>query len=323
MNILSRLEEKAKEVYRRIVFPESEDERVREAAKIIAQKKFAQPVLISDNPGLKIEGVEVINHLNFERRKEFINQYYNLRKEKGITLQEAEEALNFPLYFACMLVRNGYVDGCVAGAANTTASTIQAALRVIGLRDDTKYLSGFFLIGVPDCPYGENGEFLFADCAVIPQPNVEQLAQIAISTADSAQKLCQFQPKVAMLSFSTKGSSKTKYTKLQIDAVELVRKLRPDLIIDGELQLDAAIVPEVAQRKNPQGLIKGDANVLIFPDLNSGNIGYKMAERLARAIAIGPIFQGLKAPVNDLSRGCKIEDIVKVAAITALQGGGD
>jgi phosphate acetyltransferase len=250
---------------------------------------------------------------------EYANGFYELRKNKGVTIEQAEKTVKDPMYFGTMMVKLGHADGLVSGAVHTTGDLLRPGLQVIKTAQGISTVSSFFIMLVPDSTYGSNGMFLFSDCAVNPNPTAEQLAAIAISTAETAKNLCSMEPKVAMLSFSTKGSADHELVEKVRKATDIAKQLRPDLQIDGELQLDAAIVQKVAEQKAPGSSVAGQANVLIFPDLQSGNIGYKLVQRLAKAEAIGPVCQGFAKPINDLSRGCNVEDIVNVVAVTAVQ----
>ncbi len=328
MDILQGFREKAKEAPKRIVFPESKEPRVIKAIEIIKKESIAYPILIgrkeeilsiAKDLNVDLDGIEFYNPEEFENLDEFIQEYYELRKHKGIDMDKAREAMEDPVFFGAMLVRKGYADGSVCGSITTTAKTVQGGLRIIKLQKGIKTLSSTFIMVHPDKKWGYNGVLLYADGAVVPNPDPEALAEIALMTAKTMRDLFKVEPIIAMLSFSTKGSAKHPDVDKVIKATEIAKKRAPDLIIDGELQVDAALIPEICERKAPGSPVKGRANVLIFPDLDAGNIAYKLTQRLAGAQAIGPILQGLAKPANDLSRGCSVDDIVNVTAITVIQ----
>ena len=290
-----------------IILPEKDDARIQGAARIIKKEKITRIMLLGKE--------------DLDRKKiEYFSQvFYDLRKHKGITIDQARETLAHPLYYAAMMVRCGEADGFVAGAAHSTPDVARAAIYCLGVDPRIKTVSSCFMMVVKDCSFGENGVFIFSDCGIVPSPTAEQLSQIAISAAELAKSVFEIIPRVAMLSYSTKGSSRGPLVDKVAEATRLAKQERPDLLIDGELQLDAAIVPEVAKIKDPQGALGGRANVLVFPDLEAGNIGYKLTQRLAKARAIGPLLVGLNKPASDLSRGCSLEDIVDCVALTALR----
>lgn len=329
MSFISELREKAKKNPKRIVLPEGNDKRILEAAEIIKEEKIASEVVvigelenittICDDNSICLDHIELVQPDKSNKLNEYAAKYYEKKKAKGISEEDARNTVLDPLYYGAMMVNTGDADGMVAGAAHSTADTVRSALRCIGTAPNIRVVSSCFIMIVPDCEYGENGILLFADSGVIPNPTVSQLSDIAYATANSYKQLIGGEPRIAMLSFSTKGSAKHKMANKIIEATNEAKSKYPELKIDGELQADAALVPSIAKKKAPNSNIAGNANVLIFPDLNSGNIGYKLVQRLAKAEAFGPLLQGLVKPVNDLSRGCSIEDIVNVVAITELQ----
>lgn len=307
MEIVTRIRQRAKAKLKTIALPEIEDSRVKEAARIVEAEGLARVLLFGR--GL----------LDKKKQKAYAQGYYELRKVKGISQYEASEILNDPLYYAAMMAHNGDCDGFVAGAAHTTPDVARAAIQCLGVDQKINLASSCFLMSVPDCPYGEGGAFIFADCGIVPEPNSRQIASIAVSNAELAERLFGITPRVALLSYSTKGSAKGRVVDKIIEALALAKEQKPGLLIDGELQVDAAIVPEVAEIKYPNSLLGGRANVLIFPSLEAGNIGYKLVQRLAKARAIGPLIVGLNKPCSDLSRGCSVEDIVDCVAVTAIR----
>ena len=320
------LKAKAKADLKTIVLAEGEELRTIQAASIVKAEGYANTVLlgnpdkinkIASEENIDIDGIKIIDpSLGNE---EFAELFAELRKKKGVTIEQARETVKDPLYYGVMMVKTGQVDGMVAGAINSSANVIRPSLQILKTAPDTKIVSAFFIMNVPDCEYGENGTFVFGDSGLNQDPTADELSEIAISSAASFKTLVGTEPKVAMLSYSTYGSAKHDLvTKVQ-EATKLAKEKAPNLALDGELQLDAAIVESVGKQKAPESDVAGSANVLIFPDLNAGNIGYKLVQRLAKAEAYGPILQGIAAPVNDLSRGCTAEDIAGVVAITCVQ----
>lgn len=326
MKFLEKVKALAKEDIQKIVLPESKDVRIQEATEKIMNEGLAQVVLIGNEAELKaaskfdLSKAEFINPAEFNEYDEYVAKLVELRKKKGLTEEQAKELLKNPLYFGCMLVREGYADGMVAGAVSTTADVLRPALQVVSTAEGVSTVSSVFLMEVPDCEYGSNGLFIFGDIALNPNPTAEQLSHIAVSSAKTFKSLVKEEPIVGMLSFSTMGSAKHPDVDKMAEAAKLAKELAPELKIDGEMQLDAAIVPSVGSKKAPNSDVAGKANVLIFPDLDAGNIGYKLVQRLAKADAYGPLTQGLAKPINDLSRGCSADDVVGTVAITALQG---
>ncbi|ENZ01754.1 phosphate acetyltransferase [Clostridium thermobutyricum] len=328
MELMNKIWEAAKADKKKIVLPEGDEERTIVAAQKIVEEGLALPILVgnkdsilkaSKEQGVDLKGVEIIDPETSPKLEAYINQFYELRKNKGMTLEKAEKIVRDPLYFATMMVKQDDADGMVSGAVHTTGDLLRPGLQIIKTAPGVSVVSSFFIMLVPGSKYGEEGMLLFSDCAVNPNPNADQLAAIAIATAETAKNLCKMDPRVAMLSFSTMGSADHELVDKVRTATEKAKELRPDLQIDGELQLDAAIVQKVADQKAPNSKVAGKANVLVFPDLQAGNIGYKLVQRFANAEAIGPVCQGFAKPINDLSRGCSSDDIVNVVALTAVQ----
>lgn len=329
MKIIDKIKNEAKKLNKTIILPESDDIRTLKASEIVIKEGFAKVILIGNvdninklalNNNINLDGVEIIDPETFTDTEKLVEAFYELRKNKGMDLETANKTVreNY-LYFGNMLVKMGYADGLVAGAVNSSANVLRAALQILKTAPNSKIVSSFFLMEVPDCEYGDNGIFIYSDCGMVQNPSSEELAHIAKSSALSFEKLVGNEPIIAMLSHSTFGSSKHADVDKVSEAVEIAKNTYPELIIDGELQFDAAVVPSVASKKARNSNVAGKANVLVFPDLDSGNIAYKITERLAKANAYGPITQGIAKPVNDLSRGCNEEDIAGVVAITCVQ----
>ncbi len=330
MSFIEEIKDRARKDIKTIVLPEAEDIRTLEATRIVLDEKYAKVILIGNKEkvlekakenNIDISGVEIINPVESEKYDEYVELLYNLRKHKGMTEEQAKELVKDPVYYGMLMLKDekSVADGLVSGAVHSTSDTLRPALQILKTKPETKLVSAFFVMVVPNCSYGENGTFIFTDSGLNENPNEEQLSEIAISSSKSFHQLVGKEPKVAMLSYSTKGSAKSELTEKIINATKLVKEKAPDLIVDGELQLDAAIVPEVAKFKAPDSPVKGEANVLVFPNLDAGNIGYKLVQRLGKAEAYGPLCQGIARPVNDLSRGCSSKDIAGVIAITAVQ----
>lgn len=328
MDLMKKIWTAAQSNKKKIVLPEGNEERNIAAAEKINELGLAYPILIGNKNEIlskakeldvNLSGVEIIDPNESDNLDKYIEAFYELRKKKGMTLEKAEKIVKDPLYFATMMVKLDDADGMVSGAVHTTGDLLRPGLQIIKTAPGVSVVSSFFIMEIPGSTYGENGTLLFADCAVNPNPNEDELAAIAIATAETAKNLCNMDPKVAMLSFSTMGSASHEVVDKVRNATQKAKEMRPDLDIDGELQLDAAIVEKVATQKAPNSTVAGKANVLVFPDLQAGNIGYKLVQRFANATAIGPVCQGFAKPINDLSRGCSSDDIVNVVALTAVQ----
>lgn len=328
MSFIENMKLRAKKNIKTIVLPEGNDIRTIKAVEKVLNEKFADVIVLGDKnkilelakkESINIDGVKIINPIKDSNYDKLVNDFYELRKAKGMTIEKAKEILKDETYYGMMMVKEGLADGLVSGACHSTSNTLRPALQILKTAPGTKLVSAFFVMVVPDCEYGENGTFIFSDSGLNEYPDADSLAEIAISSSKSFKQLVGAEPKVAMLSYSTYGSAKSPLTEKVIEATKLLKEKEPDLICDGELQLDAAIVPEIAESKAPGSPVAGKANTLIFPDLDAGNIGYKLVQRLAKAEAYGPLCQGIAKPVNDLSRGCSSDDIVGVIAITAVQ----
>ncbi len=324
---LDTIKERAKQDKKSIILPESMDARIYEAAEKILKEGFADVIIIGTHEevekygkGYDITGATIIDPFTYEKTEDYLNLFVELRKSKGLTYKEAKEiALGDYMYYACLMVKAGDADGVVSGACHSTANTLRPSLQIIKTKPGTKLVSAFFLMVVPDCEYGANGTFIFADSGLVQNPDPEELAAIAACSAESFELLVQEEAIVAMLSHSTMGSAKHDDVTKVVEATRICKEAHPGIKVDGEMQLDAAIVPSIGESKAPDSKVAGHANVLVFPDLDAGNIGYKLVQRLAKAEAYGPVTQGIAMPINDLSRGCSADDIVGVVAITCVQ----
>ena len=329
MDFINSIKERARQNIKTIVLPEASDARILKAAEIALNEGYANIVLLGNHEtvanvarenGIDISKATVIDPMESDKREAYAERLYELRKEKGMTLEQAQELVKDEVHYGMMMLKCDDADGLVSGAIHSTSDTLRPALQILKTAPGTKLVSAFFLMVVPDCEYGENGVFVFGDCGLNQNPTAEELVEIAYSSSKSFELLVGKESRVAMLSYSTKGSAKSELTEKVINATELVKSTYPEMKVDGELQLDAAIVPSVGASKAPGSEIAGTANTLIFPDLDAGNIGYKLTQRLGKAEAYGPLCQGIAKPVNDLSRGCSAEDVAGVIAITAVQG---
>ena len=327
MAFIDEIKKRARAVKKTIVLPESMDRRTWEAVETVLKEDIANVVVLgtpeeveANSKGLEVSGATVINPNTSDKLDEYVDALVELRKNKGMTPEEARRLLTTDyMFYACMMLKSGAADGIVSGACHSTANTLRPALQIVKTKPGSKIASAFFVMDVPNCEYGENGTFVFGDCGLNQNPTPEELAVIAVSSAESFKFLVGAEPKVAMLSHSSKGSAKHADVDKVVEATRIAKELAPELKLDGELQTDAAMVPSVGASKAPGSEVAGHANVLIFPDLDAGNIGYKLVQRLAKAEAYGPMLQGIAKPVNDLSRGCSASDIVGVVAITAVQ----
>ncbi len=328
MSFIDEIKNRAKKDIKTIVLPEASDLRTIEATANVLKEGFANIVLIGNEEEIKklakdnnfdISNAKIINPKNSDKYDIYVEKFYKLRKEKGMTIERAKELLLDSVYFGMMMVKMEEADGLVSGAIHSSSDTLRPALQILKTAPGTKLVSAFFLMVVPNCEYGENGTFIFGDSGLNENPDSDKLSEIAISSAKSFEQLIGKTAKIAMLSYSTMGSAHSELTEKVVEATKLVKEKAPYLFVDGEIQLDAAIIPEIAKSKAPESKVAGNANVLIFPDLNAGNIGYKLVQRLAKAEAYGPLCQGIAKPVNDLSRGCSAKDIVGVVAITCIQ----
>lgn len=333
MDLIQQIKDSAKKISKRIVLPESTEERTLQAADTLIKEGIAEIILLDTPEKIKnkakelnlsnIDKATIIDPANHDKKQTYIDLLLELRKHKGLTQEEASKLVEDPLYLSTLMIKNGDADGEVAGAENATGDVLRPAFQIVKTKPGISVVSGAFIMTLKDKTYGENGQLIFADCAVHPNPTEEELAEIAVATADTTKAIAGFEPKVAMLSFSTKGSAKHEMVDKVANATKIAKEKRPDLKIDGEMQADAAIVEAIGKKKAPDSEIAGNANVLVFPTLETGNIAYKLVQRLAGAEATGPVLQGMAAPINDLSRGCSVEDIVNLVAITANQAGNE
>lgn len=329
MSLLAEIKEKASKKGKTVVLPEGTEERTLLAVKGIVDGKIATPILLGNESEVKavaskvgadISGAQIIDPVKAPYFDDFVQAFYEMRKSKGVDLDKAKATMLDPLFFASMMVQLGKADGEVAGAENTTGNVLRPALQIIKTAPGISAVSGSFIMIVPNCEFGDKGIFVFADCAVTPMPTAAQLAEFAKTSAQTAVNLCGMkEPKIGMLSFSTKGSASHEVVDKVTEATKIAKERFPELAVDGELQADAAMVPKVGSSKAPGSLVAGQCNVLVFPDLQAGNIGYKLVQRLAKAEAIGPILQGMAKPVNDLSRGCSVEDVINTVAMVVMQ----
>ncbi len=329
MNLLERIKCNAKKLNKKIVLPESFEERTLKAADILIEEKISQIILIGDPVKINnrakelslknIKNAIIVNPANYSKKEFYVDLMLKIRAKKGLTRGKALELIENPLYFATLMVKNGDADGEVAGAENSTGDVLRPAFQYVKTKKGISVVSGAFIMILKDKKFGENGLMVFADCAVHPNPTAKQMAEIAVSTGQMTRKIAGFEPKIAMLSFSTDGSANHYMVDKVKEATEIAKKMDNSLLIEGEIQADAAIIESIGKKKAPKSKIAGNCNVLIFPNLEAGNIAYKLVQRLAKAEAIGPILQGMAAPINDLSRGCSVSDIVNLVAITANQ----
>lgn len=328
MSFIEEIKKKAKENIKTIVLPESNDIRVLKAVDIVYKEGYSDIILIGNKEeilkiasqnNIDVSKAKIVEPLKSDKFSKYAQDFYELRKAKGMTLDKAKELMEDNVYFGMMMVKENDADGLISGACHSTSDTLRPALQILKTAPGTKLVSAFFLMVIPNCEYGENGTFIFGDCGLNEYPDSDALSEIAISSSKSFKQLVGKEPRVAMLSYSSYGSAHSPLTEKVVEATKLLKQKMPDLIADGELQLDAAIIPEIAKSKAPQSPLQGMANTLIFPDLDAGNIGYKLVQRFAKAEAYGPLCQGIAKPVNDLSRGCSAEDIAGVIAITCVQ----
>ena len=329
---MQTIQEKAKKLNKRIVLPEGLEERTIKAADILIENKIAQIILLGNPDEIKAEAAKyglkniseatIIDPKNHDKKDHYIDMMVEIRKKKGLTRDEAAKLIEDPLYLSTLMIKNGDADGEVAGAQNATGDVLRPAFQYVKTKPGVSVVSGAFIMILKDKEFGENGLIVFADCAVHPNPTAKELAEIAVTTGHTTRAIAGFEPRIAMLSFSTKGSAKHEMVDKVVEATKLAQEMDPSLQIDGELQSDAAIIPAIGKKKAPDSKIAGKANVLVFPTLETGNITYKLIQRLAHAEAVGPVLQGMAAPINDLSRGCSVDDIVRLVAITCNQAGG-